>query len=48
MNGFDKIFDGCQNKIKNVNINSDLVEMGIFSYNSGTIKNLILESGTVL
>ena len=46
-NNFDKIFDGCQNKIKNVNINSDLVEMGIFSYNSGTIKNLILESGTV-
>lgn len=46
-NKFNKIFDGGKNKIENVNINSDLVEMGIFSYNSGTIKNLILESGTV-
>lgn len=48
-NKFNKIFDGGKNKIENVNINNDLEGKitGIFGYNSGTIKNLILESGTI-
>ena len=46
-NKFDKTFDGGKNKIENININSDLSEQGIFLYNNGTIKNLILESGNI-
>ena len=47
-NKFNKIFEGGKHKIENININSDLSSQGIFSYNSGTIRNLILESGNIV
>ena len=46
-NNFDKIFEGGKNKIKNININSDSSNQGIFSYNTGIIRNLILDSGII-
>ena len=46
-NAFAGIFEGNNRTISGLNINEDKEFVGLFAYNTGTIRDVILESGSV-
>lgn len=46
-NAFAGIFEGNNRTISGLNINEDKEFVGLFAYNTGTIRDIILESGSI-
>lgn len=46
-NPFLGTFDGNKHKIQNIYINNSLDYQGLFSYNGGTIRNILLDEGNI-
>ena len=47
LRAFNGIFDGKNHYIQNINISNDLEYQGLFGYNCGIVKNVIISNGSI-